>query len=134
MLPSFQSLSITEPLRQMAGALGPAAAVTDIAPRQLRGAVPSRRYQLVDLLETTDHFVAVVDAPGVTKEGLKLSVSGRQLNINTFRSTAASPEESYRRRERRSGNFERTITLPENCDSNRITSTVEHGGKRGTSL
>jgi len=70
-----------------------------------------------------------VDVPGLTKEDVKVRVSGD--NILTIegerKETQEEDENGFRRRERFVGKWERRFQLPENVDPGSIQAKVEDG-------
>ncbi len=82
----------------------------------------------IDLVEEQDNFVVTCDLPGVNKDDLDISVSGNALTIKGEKKDAREEKEGrYYRRETWSGSFQRTITLPETVDPNRIDAEMKNG-------
>lgn len=71
-------------------------------------------YPALNLYDLGDEFVVRVELPGTSLDQLELSITGDALVIQGERKPAewVNPE-SYRRRERGSGRWRRTVTLPE---------------------
>jgi HSP20 family protein len=99
----------------------------------------------VDLRETEDAFVAVVDLPGYDADDIDLTVTDRQLRVDAERDTGVEGEadgqgasetddpdrghESVRhvRRERTRDSVSRSIRLPEPVDEEAVEATLEEG-------
>lgn len=99
----------------------------------------------VDLRETEDAFVAVVDLPGYDADDIDLTVTDRQLRVDAERDTGVGGEadgqgasetadpdrghESVRhvRRERTRDSVSRSIRLPEPVDEEAVEATLEEG-------
>ncbi|MGZ8955011.1 MAG: Hsp20/alpha crystallin family protein [Methylovulum sp.] len=84
----------------------------------------------VDILDH-DHEIEVHAAlPGVNKEDVKVSITNQSINIHA--STKESKEEKkeegrYFRREIKRGEFQRTLSLPENVDGDKATASFKDG-------
>jgi len=87
----------------------------------------------IDVRETDDAYVIEADLPGVKPSDIDVTVEGRTL---TLRGHAGSEREQrnegYLMRERSSGAFMRTITLPGQFDANAVSSEYADGELRIT--
>jgi len=82
----------------------------------------------LDLIEEPDRFVLEMDLPGVRREDLQVELEGSRLTVSgrrAFVRESAGPR--FRRRERFSGSFRRSVELPETCDRERIGAVLEEG-------
>jgi HSP20 family protein len=82
----------------------------------------------VDLVEAEDHFVLKADLPGLSEEDVSIEVQDGTLTISGERT--AEHEESERgwyRIERSFGSFNRSLTLPDGVDPDRIQASFSHG-------
>lgn len=86
---------------------------------------------LTNIVETKDAYVLEAELPGVTKDGLEVSVENGELTI-VGRRAAAAPEGRAVYRESRGGDFRRTFTLDAAVDAGRITAKLELGVLRLT--
>ena len=80
-----------------------------------------------DIYETEDNIVVLAEMPGVSSEGVDISLERRVL---TIRGRSASRDHSgYHRvyNEYSDGNYERVFTLSENIDRDRIEATLKDG-------
>lgn len=67
----------------------------------------------VDVLETTDSFVIHMSVPGVKQEDVSISLLGNTLTIRGERKDQKLVDEGrWLIRERQTGSFQRTVTLP----------------------
>ena len=82
----------------------------------------------IDLVEENDSFLVTCDLPGVEKGDLDISVSGNVLTIKgEKKDTRENLEGRYYRRETWSGTFQRSMTLPETVDPNKIDAQMRNG-------
>ncbi len=82
----------------------------------------------IDLFEENDNYVVTCDLPGVKKEDLDISVSGNVLTIKGEKKDSREDKDGrYYRRETWSGSFQRTVTLPETVDPNKINAEMKNG-------
>jgi HSP20 family protein len=82
----------------------------------------------VDLVEAEDHFVLKADLPGLSEEDVSIEVQDGSLTISGERK--AEHEERARgwyRIERSFGSFNRSLTLPDGVDADRIEASFSHG-------
>jgi HSP20 family protein len=82
----------------------------------------------VDLVEAEDHFVLKADLPGLSEEDVSIEVQDGSLTISGERK--AEHEERTRgwyRIERAFGSFNRSLTLPDGVDADRIEASFSHG-------
>jgi len=89
------------------------------------GGAQRRWLPAMDLVETTDEFVLIADLPGLSEEDVTIELENRVLAISGERS--AAHHEGYRRVERPSGAFSRSLTLPEGVDGEAITASFDRG-------
>ncbi|MEN8144577.1 MAG: Hsp20/alpha crystallin family protein [Gemmatimonadota bacterium] len=86
------------------------------------------RYPALDVVEGEGEFLVFIDVPGLDRSELELKVDGNTL---TVAGTRARPEEftdrQTRRAERSFGSFKRTITVPADADSDRISAKLTNG-------
>lgn len=82
----------------------------------------------VNILEKKDAIVITADLPGLKAEDVDVTVDNGVLTIRGERRLEeASEGETYHRVERVYGAFERTFTLPNSVDVNRIDATFRNG-------
>ncbi len=97
-------------------------------------ATPTRQTQLfngwtpaLDLYQTNDDVVAVVELPGMRKEDIELSLQDGMLTISGERKTETPDADKTARSERFVGKFRRSISLPTRVDANKVTAVYKDG-------
>ena len=80
-----------------------------------------------DIYETKDSIVVLAEMPGVSSEGVDISLERRVLTIRGH--SAANDHSGYQRvyNEFADGDYERVFTLSENIDRDRIEATLKEG-------
>ena len=81
----------------------------------------------VDVFETHDRFVVMVELPGLTQDDVQLQHHEGRLTISGVRRERDSPCEQFHRIERGHGSFSRTFQLPVPIDAERITADLRDG-------
>jgi HSP20 family protein len=81
----------------------------------------------LDLYESGDHFVAVVELPGMRKEDIDISLRDGALTISGERKRESNNGETAQRTERYVGTFRRSITLPTRVDAGKVSATYQDG-------
>lgn len=86
-----------------------------------------------DIYETKDALCLVLEMPGVEPDGLNVTLDKRVLTIEG-RAGASMAQEGYSltHAEFRDGDYERSFTLSENIDGERIEASVKDGVLRLT--
>lgn len=82
---------------------------------------------LTDIYETEAGLVLSLEMPGVDVEGLAVSLEKRVLTITGQASGAAPAGHALVHREYRIGDYERSFTIPDVVDSERIEATLHDG-------
>jgi HSP20 family protein len=82
----------------------------------------------VDLYEKDDHYMITAELPGVDKNDIKIDWKDRLLTLSGERNSENEvKEESYYRRERSYGKFQRVFALPADVDSDKIKAEFKDG-------
>jgi len=82
----------------------------------------------LDLYESGDHFVAVVELPGMRKDVIDISLHDGTLTISGERKRESNNNgETAQRTERYVGTFRRSIALPTRVDPAKVSATYQHG-------
>jgi len=81
----------------------------------------------LDLYESGDQFVAVVELPGMRKEDIDISLHDGTLTIGGERKRESNNSETAQRTERYVGTFRRSILLPTRVDPSKVAATYEDG-------
>ncbi|CAN5729752.1 Hsp20/alpha crystallin family protein [soil metagenome] len=81
----------------------------------------------LDLYQTNDDLVAVVEVPGMRKEDIELSLQDGMLTIGGERKEETPEGDKTTRTERFVGKFRRSISLPTRVDANKVNATYKDG-------
>ncbi|MBX6326116.1 MAG: Hsp20/alpha crystallin family protein [Chthoniobacterales bacterium] len=81
----------------------------------------------LDLYESNNDVVAVVELPGMRKEDIDISLHDGTLTISGERKREITGGEKAQRTERYVGTFRRSITLPTRVDANKVSATYQDG-------
>jgi HSP20 family protein len=93
-----------------------------------RGQLANVRMPKVDVIDETDMVRVNVEAPGVKKEDLDVSVTDNTVTIKGKTSRREETKEAeYYRCEIEQGSFSRTIGLPAEVDGNKVKAKFEDG-------
>lgn len=82
----------------------------------------------VNIKESNDAFTVEVAAPGMTKEDFKLSINNNVLVISSEKENEREETEGkYTRKEFSYASFQRTFTLPQSVDQEKVQATYKDG-------
>lgn len=82
----------------------------------------------MEVKETPDTFEFKVDVPGMKEEDLEVTLSGNRMSISGKREAEKKEEsETYLTYERNFGSFNRTFTLPDDIDSDKVNAELKDG-------
>jgi HSP20 family protein len=81
----------------------------------------------LDLYESGDHLVAVVELAGMHKEDIDISLHDGTLTISGERKRESTNGEKTQRTERYVGTFRRSITLPTRVDAGKVSAIYQDG-------
>jgi HSP20 family protein len=84
----------------------------------------------LDLYQSNDNVVAVVELPGMRKEDIEISLHEGTLTIGGERkrdSNSSSNGETAERTERYIGRFRRSVALPTRVDANKVSASYQDG-------
>ena len=81
----------------------------------------------LDLYQTTDDVVALVELPGMRKEDIELSLQDGILTISGERKEEGTDGDKNARTERFVGKFRRSISLPTRVDAGKVNATYKDG-------
>lgn len=89
----------------------------------------SPRRPALDVAETERAYTVKLDMPGVAKEDVKVSVEGRQVNVQAQAQHSDEKREGERvvYRERTLASYARSFTLPLEVDLAEAGAKLEHG-------
>ena len=82
----------------------------------------------VDITEDKERFLVRADLPGIKKEDINVSIEGDTLIISGEKKDEIRKEEGmYSHFERSYGSFQRSFTLPENVDKEKVDAHYRDG-------
>jgi len=81
----------------------------------------------LDLYQNNDNVIARVELPGMRKEEIEISLQDGMLTISGERKSETAESDKAERTERYVGKFRRSISLPTQVDSNKVTATYRDG-------
>ena len=91
---------------------------------------PIERYRkpYIDIVETDKEVVATAEMPGLEKEDIKINITEDRLEISTeTKQDEEKKEKGYIYKERRSGSYYRSISLPSAIDPDNAKATYNNG-------
>jgi HSP20 family protein len=95
----------------------------DTGGRQVQRWVPA-----MDLVEADDHFVVKADLPGLGEDDVAIEVQDNVLTISGAREAEHErKEKGWYRLERSYGSFNRSLTLPDGVDAERVEAKFDRG-------
>ncbi|MEO0070648.1 MAG: Hsp20/alpha crystallin family protein [candidate division WOR-3 bacterium] len=82
----------------------------------------------LDIEETEDAIIVRVELPGMSKEDIKVNLSGDTLTISGERKQEMEKKgKTYYRIERAYGKFQRTVTLPAEVEGDKAKASYKNG-------
>ena len=81
----------------------------------------------LDLYESGENIVAVIELPGMRKEDIDISLHDGTLTISGERKRESTNGDKAQRTERYVGTFRRSIALPTHVDAGKVNATYEDG-------
>jgi HSP20 family protein len=81
----------------------------------------------INVFRKGDDFVAVIEAAGVAKDSLEIQAKENVIRVSGKKVVQYDEKASLHRRERVSGSFDRTITIPVKIDPERIKAEYRDG-------
>jgi HSP20 family protein len=94
----------------------------------LRGATGGTGvYPPINVFQQGDNLVAILEVPGVDKADLEIQAKDNAIRISGKKAIAYPEGASIHRRERLTGTFDRTLTVPMQIDADRIKAEYRDG-------
>jgi HSP20 family protein len=87
-----------------------------------------RTFPAVNIFTNKDEALVTAELPGLKQDEIKLSMENGQLTLQGERKSPELKEgQQVHRRERRMGQFKRTIELPFAVEADKISAGLKHG-------
>lgn len=87
-----------------------------------------RGFPSINLYDVGDSYVVCVQLPGLGPDDIELTMTGDTLSLRGERKRNETiNEDSYRRQERPTGRWSRSIMLPDRVDSARVSASFARG-------
>lgn len=94
----------------------------------LRGATGGTgAFPAINVFQQGDHLVAILEVPGLDKADLGIQAKDNAIRISGKKTIRYPENASVHRRERLSGTFDRTLTVPMQIDADRIKAEYRDG-------
>jgi HSP20 family protein len=94
----------------------------------LRGATGGAgAFPPINVFQQEDSLIAILEVPGVNKDDLEIQAKDNTIRIFGKKSIAYPGGVSVHRRERLSGSFDRTLTVPMQIDTDGIKAEYRDG-------
>jgi HSP20 family protein len=84
-------------------------------------------YPPLNVFRKGEDFVVVAELPGINKSELDLQVKDRTLRVSGTKSIRFPEKASLHRRERSTGRFDRSVTLPIEIDAENVKAEYRDG-------
>jgi HSP20 family protein len=81
----------------------------------------------INVFQQGDNLVAILELPGVSKSDLDIQAKDNMIRVSGKKAISYAEGASLHRRERRSGTFDRTLTVPMKIDANGIKAEYRDG-------
>lgn len=92
-----------------------------------RGTAGAGVFPAINIFGKGDDCVMVAELPGVSKDDIDITVEGNQVTISGKRDIGYDESASIHRRERASGGFSRTLSIPIEVDVDRVEAQYQDG-------
>ncbi len=81
----------------------------------------------VDIYQTENRLVVLVELPGVSREEMELRIDGDFLTVSGSKERGGEEGEVFRRMERNTGSFERSMRIPAPVDASAASASLSEG-------
>jgi len=89
--------------------------------------VPRGTFPPINIYNQDDKAILVAEVPGLKAEDIDLTVLGDSVTLKCERQEQAAENERFYRKERPTGTFTRTVTLPDSVDPDSVKATYNNG-------
>lgn len=87
-----------------------------------------RQYPPINIYELDHEFLVTAELPGIRTEDLDLTIAGGILTIKGKRNDAEGvPEEKFRRHERFRGSWQRSLSIPQRVEEEKLSAELNNG-------
>lgn len=86
-----------------------------------------KNFPKIDIIDHDNEIEVQAALPGVKKEDLEVSISGQTITIRTSTKEEKKEEGKYFRREISRGEYQRTLSLPNNVDNDNAKASFKDG-------
>ena len=94
----------------------------------LRGSTAaSGTFPPINMFQQGDNFVAIVELPGIDREQLNVEAKENRIRISGQKAVSYDEGVSLHRRERISGVFDRTLSVPVRIDADKMRAEYRDG-------
>lgn len=94
----------------------------------LGGVRLGRQFPAMNLYELPDEYLITAELPGTRVEDLELTIADGVLTMKGRRDAPEGiPEERFRRQERFRGVWQRSVSVPDRVQEDRLTAEFHHG-------
>jgi HSP20 family protein len=91
------------------------------------GTASSGAYPPINVFQQDENVVVIAEIPGVRKSDLDIQVKNNRVRISGKRTVEYEEGASLHRRERPSGSFDRTITVPMEIEADQVKAEYRDG-------
>lgn len=91
------------------------------------GTGSSGTFPPVNVFRDKENYIVVTEVPGVAREDIDVQVHRNRIRLTGSKTVDYGPDVSIHRRERKSGAFDRTITLPFAIDPDSVSAEYRNG-------
>ena len=81
----------------------------------------------INVFQQGDDFVAIIELPGVSKDNINIQANDSDIRISGTKELSFDKRASVHRRERTSGIFDRSISLPVQVDTDGLKAEYKDG-------
>jgi len=89
--------------------------------------VPRGTFPPINIYNQDDTAILTAEAPGFNAEDIELTVLGDSVTLKGERKEPTTEDERFYRKERPTGTFTRTVTLPDSVDPDSVKATYNNG-------
>ena len=94
----------------------------------LAGNWPTGWTPQADVTATEDAYIVLLDLPGLDKDDVDITIQDRSLRVEGERKTPQVEDtDTFTRRERASGRFQRPFVLPNSTEADAVKATFDRG-------